>query len=522
MAAPHPGKWERVLNQTQCLLSTVETAVHACLLGNLHNQKWKVLLFFAGQGQLQDLKSAVWDPGPEADNPISFQNIPAWPIQPNPLPRLFCSGHAMMPDGRLLVAGGEIPNPAPPPTSPLGLPYTYIFNEATYEWEIPGPQQNPHAMDKGRYYPTITTLGAGQGFGKILAMSGLDEDGNYNKVPEIYNPIPGPDFGWNQITDDAALQPFEEAYPGSHVIPFGPRKGKIFYSIPMLQAYTFNPYASIQEAPFWVPTGPQRSTDRHDGNSILLPLLPGAASAKVLITCGGFTANNSAEIIELADTTPVWNSVQNMFIARRNAKAVILPDDRILIIGGNKEDRHIDPRFTPEAFDPTTGEWTLLPAMNIERSYHSVAILLPDGRVWLSGTTHLGGITTWQHNIELYSPGYLFEGDRPEITDCPENIIYGTQFTIKTDTQIANIRLIRFGSMTHSLDTDQRSVGLVFTEAPSQPNGDKTWLVTAPTDADIAPPGLYMLFVLRAKNQSLSGETAIPSIAKIVRLTSAG
>ena len=34
MAAPHPGKWERVLNPTQCLLSTGETAVHACLLGS--------------------------------------------------------------------------------------------------------------------------------------------------------------------------------------------------------------------------------------------------------------------------------------------------------------------------------------------------------------------------------------------------------------------------------------------------------------------------------------------------------
>jgi hypothetical protein len=82
------------------------------------------------------------------------------------------------------------------------------------------------------------------------------------------------------------------------------------------------------------------------------------------------------------------------------------------------------------------------------------------------------------------------------------------------------ILIVHFGSMTHSLDTDQRSVGLEFTEAPSQPNGDKTWLVATPADADIAPPGLYLLFVLKAKNQSLSGETAIPSIAKIVKISS--
>jgi galactose oxidase len=514
MAAPHPGKWKIVLNQTQCLLSTIETAVHACVLVNPAVQKrWKVVMFYAGQSEIENLKSAVWNPF--ATNPVSIQDIPEWPVQPNPLPRLFCSGHAMMPDGKLLVAGGEIVDPDPPPGQPpLGLPYTYIFSGISESWSVPGGEE-PHRMDKGRYYPTITTLGAGQGgqgYGKILAMSGLDEDGNYNKVPETYDP----DTGWDQITEDEALQPFEENYPGSHVIPFGPRKGRIFYTIPMLRAYTVNPFTNIEDEPYWVRTGPQRSTDRHGGNSILLPLLPGQTNAKVLITRGGYTANNSAEIIDLADSSPVWSSVQDMFIERHNANAVILPDDRILLIGGNKEDRHDKPVFTSEVFDPATGEWTLLPAMNIERSYHSVALLLPDGTVWSSGTTHPPGITNWQHNIEIYSPGYLFEGDRPKITSCPENIIYGSQFQLSTDKPIAAIRLIRISSMTHSTDTDQRSVGLSFTPGI----GNNNWLVTAPADADIAPPGLYMLFVLRAKNQSLSGQTAIPSIAYIVKVTS--
>ncbi len=514
MAAPHPGKWERVLNQTQCLLSTGETAVHACLLGSqLETARgWKVLYFFAGQTQ-GTLKSGVWN---SANNAITEQDIPNWPGSqdpPPPPPRLFCSGHAFLPDGKLLVAGGEIYSPELPP---LGLPYTYIFNQITEQWEIPGLPGPPHVMDKGRYYPTITTLGAGQGYGQIIAMSGYDENGNYNKVPERYDP----NNGWLKISDSQALQPFDDYYPGSHVIPFGPHKGKIFYDIPMQQAYAFNPFFSgPPNGGFWTAIGSPRSADRHGGNSILLPLLPGATSAKVLITCGGWTANNSAEIINLADSSPGWSFVNNMFIERRNANAVILPDDKVLIIGGNKEDRHIDPRFTPEAFDPSTGEWTLLPAMNIERSYHSVAILLPDGRVWLSGTTHPGGITTWHYNIELYSSGYLFEGDRPLITACPENIIYGNQFSINTNIPIAAVRLVRFGSVTHSTDTDQRSVGLVFTEAPNQPIGEITWNVNAPADADIAPPGLYMLFVLRAKNQSLSGQTAIPSIARIVKVS---
>lgn len=79
------------------------------------------------------------------------------------------------------------------------------------------------------------------------------------------------------------------------------------------------------------------------------------------------------------------------------------------------------------------------------------------------------------------------------------------------------VRLIRLASMTHSTDTDQRSVGLVFTQSPII-NGH-TWSVTAPADADIAPPGYYMLFVLRDKSHSSSGTTMIPSEAKIVRLS---
>lgn len=112
----------------------------------------------------------------------------------------------------------------------------------------------------------------------------------------------------------------------------------------------------------------------------------------------------------------------------------------------------------------------------------------------------------------------MFEGERREITLCPQNITYGSQFTINTNMPIAAVRLIRFGSMTHSTDTDQRSVGLSFTAGPQ--NHVYPYNVSAPADADIAPPGLYMLFVLRAKSQSLSGQTAIPSIAKIVKISS--
>ena len=61
---------------------------------------------------------------------------------------------------------------------------------------------------------------------------------------------------------------------------------------------------------------------------------------------------------------------------------------------------------------------------------------------------------------------------------------------------------------------DQRSVGLDFRET----NATNGWRVQAPANADIAPPGMYMLFVLGSKSHSLSGQTMIPSVAKIVNV----
>lgn len=390
---------------------------------------------------------------------------------------------------------------------------------------FPGPK---HAMADGRWYPNLTTLGENPGYGKILAMSGyryeFNAQGNsvVNKDPEIYDP----NTGWSKMQNPPqAIQPFEDLYTGSYVIPYGAYAGKIFYSMPMTQAYVFDPFFSgLPNGGYWTAVGQVRSTYRYTGNSVLLPLLPGSTSAKVLILGGGNKPNGgqpgtkTAELIDLGSGSPTWSTVNPLFFARRNANAVILPDDTILVVGGNNKDEHDEPVYTAEKFDPAAGTWTLLPAMNYYRTYHSVAILLPDGRVWVSGSTYPGMVQeTWQKNIEIYSPGYLFEGTQPEIIAWPDNIIYGRQFSIDVSLPIAGIRLIRLGSLTHSTEMDQRSVGVTF--SAGDPNGTNPYTVNAPANANIAPPGFYMLFVLRDKQFSLSGQSMIPSVAKIVKLS---
>jgi hypothetical protein len=174
-----------------------------------------------------------------------------------------------------------------------------------------------------------------------------------------------------------------------------------------------------------------------------------------------------------------------------------------------------------QAASATTGALTFFaghPGLTWNTQRYRIACVGPaaDGR----NTRHFQFGRWWrqnppavfENNIELYSPGYLFEGERPEITSAPDTIHYGTSFEIEVSHSIDRIRLIRLGAATHGVDMDQRSVGLSFNPT----NG--SFMVTAPANANVAPPGMYMLFVLRPKSASLTGETRIPSVAKVVNV----
>ena len=49
------------------------------------------------------------------------------------------------------------------------------------------------------------------------------------------------------------------------------------------------------------------------------------------------------------------------------------------------------PVLQPELWDPHTGKFTLMAPMATPRNYHSIAVLLPDGRVFSGGGGLCGG-----------------------------------------------------------------------------------------------------------------------------------
>jgi hypothetical protein len=139
-------------------------------------------------------------------------------------------------------------------------------------------------------------------------------------------------------------------------------------------------------------------------------------------------------------------------------------------------------------------------------------MLLPDGTVLhgASGDASIpgggGAIYPAERNHQIFSPPYLFKGTRPTIGSAPTTVSYGVPFTVSTPyaAQIAAVRWIRLGSVTHAFDMNQRANTLTFTA------GAGTIEVTPPSRPNLAPPGHYLLFLLN--------RNGVPSTGKVVRI----
>ncbi|PYN28691.1 MAG: kelch domain-containing protein, partial [Candidatus Rokuibacteriota bacterium] len=104
------------------------------------------------------------------------------------------------------------------------------------------------------------------------------------------------------------------------------------------------------------------------------------------------------------------------------------------------------------------------------------------------------------------SPPYLFKGPRSTISSAPATATYGGTITVETSdaARIAAVSLVRLGSVTHAFNQNQEFLELPFAIV----SGVLT--VQAPANANLAPPGHYMLFILDTNG--------IPSVAAILKL----
>ncbi|TML25961.1 MAG: DUF1929 domain-containing protein [Actinobacteria bacterium] len=191
----------------------------------------------------------------------------------------------------------------------------------------------------------------------------------------------------------------------------------------------------------------------------------------------------------------------------------MLADGKVLAVGGSSttDQGVVTTGVLPaEIWDPATQTWTQVAGMDVSRNYHSTALLMPDGRVLVAGGGHPFGLNNpGQYSAQYYSPPYLSNGARPTITSAPASATYGSTLSVSTPdaASISGVNLVSLGADTHQLDMNQHFVPLSFTAH----SGGLS--ITAPSAAELAPPGYYMLFILNDKG--------VPSTAQIVRLAKA-
>ncbi len=453
-----------------------------------------------------DTTPHIWDPV------TGLFDLPAPP--PTPKHNIFCSGHAFLPDGRLLVASGAI-------VDSDGLKNASLYDPATNLWT---PVQD---MNAGRWYPTALALANGDmlvagGSFKTFPLGGgppspmvgpndlpqvLGLDGQWRDLKGLQNPPP---------PNNELMWPL---YPMLHVAP----DGNVFFSGPQVKTWLLdvvngkvvNSFDHAKDA------GGAFVGYRDFGSSIMYD------AGKVLIVGGHQEPPTAtAEVIDLNDPHPAWKFVGSLSIPRRQLNATLLADGKVLVTGGTNgfgtNDQNFNdlkkPIFPAELWDPTTGNWSVMASASVPRQYHSTAVLLPDARVLSAG----GG----EYNVagydasapdnhrsgQIYSPPYLFNdkgpAPRPVITSGPDSVTYGKDFPVGTPApgDIKRVTWVRLSSVTHAYDQNQRFNNLAF-----KAEGATGLQVTAPPDGNHAPPGHYMLFLLDGNG--------VPSVAKIIRIS---
>jgi galactose oxidase len=501
------GKWSPVLD-----LENV--AIHAHLLPTGKVLYWgrRSVVGDTNFASLNEhaCKTYLWDPA--TGKSVQTKNSPS--LANGQGVNLFCSGHSFLPDGRLLVVGGHL-------FDSEGVHQASVYDPATDLWTaLP-------TMNGGRWYPTALTLPDGG----VLAISGSFAAGRPQPPPD--NPVPPPvgtkfptnpnpqiwrGSSWTPTMNFVGLQLF----PRLHVEP---KHGDVFMSGP--RGDTF--FLDTTGAGVWIP-GPARDGALRDyAPSVMYDV------GKVLFIGGGLDPathlpTNLAETIDLNELNPQWKPTARMHFARRQHNATVLPDGTVLVTGGTQgvpgnppwlafdNVRQGGPVHAAELWDPATGKWTVMAPEDVDRCYHSTALLLPDGRVWSAGGgEYAPGNPDLPHqpnppgdshkDAQLYSPPYLLKGPRPTIVGAPVEISYGKSFdvTVGNGDLIAKVSLICLSSVTHSCNQSQLLNFLSFKQVASK------LTVQPPGSANTAPPGHFMLFVLNEKS--------VPSIAHITRLS---
>ncbi len=458
----------------------------------------------------------VWDPSAAR----TLANLRSGVVSNSTYTDLFCSMQVQMPHRRSTMTvggddglGGNAPN-----DGAVGVT-SYSTNSGLRD-EAP--------MNYPRWYPTGTTTPDGS----IVVQGGSLKGGPGGAgvtTPEIYAPDQG--SSWKLLTGATSAAAYGDGVNG------GPDENRWWYPRAFVAPTNGNVFNISGTQMFELAPGANNGTGAltlrgtlgaGTGNQGTLGNPVGATSTatmyrpgKILQVGGGGWANgsggaaNGARAGITVDITggtasPVVTATDPMRYARHWATSTVMPDGNVIVTGGARENNGNGDYVTnAEIWNPTAPrgqQWSEVKVpYEHARLYHSVALLLPDGRIMMGGGGAPGPRT--YTDVEFYSPAYLFDGNqsapRPQITGVPKKIGYNGTFTVTSNSPINRVTLVRNGSVTHGFNNDQNFQDLGFTQTGS------TVSITSPVNGNYAPPGAYMVFLW---------SNGTPSVADIVQI----
>lgn len=409
-------------------------------------------------------------------NPLTINGHPAWSTlynldthEVNPLnmqSNSFCAGGTFLRNGTLISVGGnpvvEDHTSAADFGDVSGLQAIRLFERC--DTDVRNCQMAEYhdriRMSSPRWYATTIRLNDGS----AMIIGGSKRGGWMNNVTtnnptiEFYPPknihnsngLPIP-MAFLVDTLNANLFP----------IAFVLSNGKIFIAANR-DATIYDWITNTERRLPRIPNG-VRVTYPMSGTGLLLPLCPENNYESEILICGGSSIDDQKESYKISSQEPAsaqcvrmvlneegiskgWQ-VEQMPEARTMSDAVLLPDGAVLILNGagsgisgygNVVDRvgesnADNPVLSPAYYNPRAPPGQRfskagMPRSSIPRMYHSVATLVPDGRIFIAGSnpnldrSELKYGT--EYRVEWIHPPY-WGRPRPLIENCPTMIGFG-------------------------------------------------------------------------------------------------
>lgn len=387
---------------------------------------------------------------------------------------------------------------------------SYEFNPYTEQYEQVGN------LNVSRWYPSLPVMTDGD----VLAVSGLDNTGTITKTYEEYSPTtkqwtlegerPFPTYPALFRTTDPNVLFFSGSNAGYGPNDIGRQPG----------------YWNVKTNDFTPVTGLRQPNLLETSGSVSLPPTKGSndgsQSWRVMVAGGGGIGESPystarTDIIDTSASKPAFTPGPDLPGALRYPNLVVTPWDEVIVSGGSPNYRAEDGKYNYKtvSINPTTNTVTSLADELVGRSYHSGALLLPDGRILVFGNNPLykannSNTDYFEQRLEIFTPPELYDSPRPNLQGSDVQEVQRGQeltFTSSSADTIKTARLIPPSTTTHVTNVEQRSVGAIV-----KSDGQKV-TISLPSDENVLPNGWYMLFVTNA--------SGTPSQAKWVHVNSA-